>query len=447
MDQKNMRKSLAEDWIEDFDALPDEYLDEELNIAPGETLRITDRKIHLRTSVYSAGNIEFMNCVIIYNEHEEERKILVEGEGTVCIVDSVVICKGSRKDSRELLQQYLITCHSADYLSFKNTVFLDCAAFLASYHCLDFRMDHCKMINCYDRFMSVSGMDPGTSVHFSGCFFIQNDLASFHMETGDPSAIRVTIIEIKDSGTEKIEAVGCSFTEEESFRIAGSPNARRRAAFIGSNYGTSYENCSFTGLSVGIEAKSVKDCHFVSCTEAVAVPILCRDLAQTITDCRFEKCTNIFNPDANLKSLQVENCEFLSCYNRILSTGYQGGMTMDGCTFYDTFVQKDGDSWPSVFEVERDGSSSARSSIISRCHFIGVNLGKGYLFRANGFRKKPKGYAVSVSRCELSNCITDRPDAEIMDPYIIYDSVLKKNRKFTAIKIQPDCTGFDSSCA
>ena len=447
MDRETIINNEMYAFGEMIETLPEEYITESINVGPGETLRFDHKTIHLSSQINCEGNIEFDHCAVYYSESEEESEIIVERAGDVRIVDSFVVCIRGKRTTKEHIPHYLITCHSAAKLSFENTMFKDCAAFLVSYRCQEFQMYHCRLIDCYDRFMRISGLDHDTPVEITDSSFIIGDLDLFHMETGDSATLLATTIEIEADENKKIEVVNCSFAGNESFEtIIESNKAHGRVDFISSKYGVSYKRCTFEGLSTGIEAQSVKDCQFTWCTEAITVPLLCRDLVQIIKDCRFGSCTNIINPDANLKGLQIENCEFVSCYNRILSTGYQGGLVMEGCTFLDISVQEDGDSWPSVFEIERDGSRSACLSRITGCRFALVRLGKGYLFRANGLREKPRGYAVSISACELKDCTTDRPGFEIMDPYIVYDTMLKKNQRFHAIDIRPDCIGFDTPC-
>lgn len=414
--------------------MTDEVISAIMQIKEGETKTYRYKNIHLNAYINCAGNLRFDHCIIYYNETEAGDEITLRKNATLSISNSVVICKGYDEN-------VFIICEGDNQVTIDKTSFEDCCYFLKSRNSSGFIMSNCYLHNCYEGFISTY-LDENLECMIRDNMIVQDGLSSFYIEKGKGWG---TVIEINGGSEEKLEFYNNSIVEEEGFRRAGGDKGKdgNRVVFFSAENGE-VKNCSIVGISSPIRAHKYVNCKFERCSSAIRVNGgYWSKTSPVIDNCVFVECTKVIMTGKNTR---ITNCQFVSCYNQIISSdidAFLGGVCIEFCHFINIKVDNTF-SFHGIhpcLEFQRTKRSESRANYIKKCIFEGVEMGENFLIGASGW-EKPSGVVTYIENCDFKNCSTKRTSGKIIKEYIQYDTILKKNIDFHANHIS-ECRGLD----
>lgn len=421
--------------------MTDEVISTITQIKAGEAKTYKYKNIHLKAYINCEGNLTFDHCIINYNETDAGDEITLSKNASLTITNSVVICKGFDKN-------FFITCEGDTQITLDRNSFEDCSYFITSrYECV-FSMTNCRLHNCYEDFLWIYRGDKSSCV-IRDNIIIQDGLNSFYHKKNS-FCHSTTLIWVSSFGN-KVEFCNNSILEEDGFRRAGVEEGKdgNIITYFSCDDGE-VRNCSFKGISQSIHAFKYVECRFEKCTEAISPrKHYSSSSAPCIDNCVFVECTNVIR---TVKNTQITNCQFVSCYNNIISpTDDNGGVSVEFCQFINTKNTKNIFSWRfglfwetfglSCVTFSRAKDSKTRANYLKKCIFDGVELGDNFLIGALGI-EKPSGTVTYIESCDFKNCSTKRTSGKIIKEYIKYDTLFKKNIDFHANQVS-ECRGLD----
>lgn len=411
--------------------MEDETISSILQIRSGDTKLFKNKNLHIAAFINCEGNLEIDHCVVYYNESEAGDEITLAKGANLYIRNSLVICKGFDKN-------YFISCSGGNNVVYEKTTFIDCSYMIISRVDINFTMRMCELKNCYGEFVRI-WIGEDTACDISSNKIIQDNLSQFHTdnqaEMGSPRLLSISSLENKKN----IKFYDNIIREDESFRKAGvgEKGSDNHLKYLDCRKGDVF-NCSFIGISTSINVGEVRESKFENCTAAIFT-------GGIIDNCVFQNCTNVITTDDNT---QITNCQFVSCYNKIIeSESFFGGVRVEFCQFVNTknfAVEKsrlDIFKRPDCITFRRAKESKARVNYLKKCIFDGVEMGDNFLIAAKGY-EKPSGVVTYIEECDFKNCSTKRSSGKIIKEYIQYDTLFKKNLDFHANSIS-NCRGLD----
>ncbi len=448
--EENPRTDTEEDIIE----LTDENITSIMQIRAGETKQYRNKNIHLSAYVSCEGTIDIDHCVIFYNESEFGDEITLTSGAKFYIRNSLVICKGYDTS-------YFVNCKGANEIVFDNTTFIDCAYMIKVSSPVCFAMTKCVIKNCCDEFVYLyCGEDSVCDI--IGNRIIQNGLNQFNRGKCC-NGILSRLFNVSGDKSANVRISENYVKEENEFRIAGKDldeiKEKQAAAKtpLGMLVDCSIEtlkdicynrltyfqcefgevvNCTFEGIYAPLRAKTVKECRFEDCDEAVFAQ-------ETIDNCVFINCTNVIRHG---KGIDISNCQFISCFDSIVNFSlYGGGATIEYCQFVNLKNNQTFEKVSSEFDggyacLTFSRRKGENPNYLRKCIFNGVELGDSFLIgAANGFHK-PEGIIAYVEDCDFRNCSTKKISGNLIRENVPYDKLFNKRETCQAIKVQ-NCRG------
>lgn len=431
----NMEENSQEVDIE----LTEENITSILQIKRDENKVYSNKEIHISTYINCEGNIEFNNCVIYYNETDAGDEITVKKGGNISILDSVIVCKG-------IDRKPFILCEGDNKIVIESTTFIDCSDFMKATNGCSFVMNNCKIQNCLDRFLDIN-IGKKESSNIINNVVLQNDINELYFND-TKGILEDDMISISSYGDGSVHFVGNVIYEEESYRLKRNKLKKSYTHFryIYAPIAV-VQNCSFLGLSSGLWLSNIKECSFENCTEGIYAQKGWESNSKdpVIDDCVFINCTNVIYADNDTK---ITNCQFVSCYNSLISSSsFWGGIRVEFCQFSNIKNLPDNNARVG-FEQERScimfrraKEASSKANYLKKCIFEGVSIDKNFLIAATGY-EKPYDTVTYIEDCDFRNCETKRGSGKIIKEYIYYDTLFKKNQEFHANKLN-NCRGLD----
>ncbi len=420
----------------DIGTMEDYEISEILHIAQDEVKKIRNKQVHLKAYVDCSGALEFEHCVIYYNENEADEITLHVG-ASLTIRNSSVVCKGADTAS-------FITGKENNRVVIEKTTFENCSNFMSLSSCKKLSITKCELKNCGDKFLYVSMNSEAERFNVSENIIYENDIAGFNIEGMEynPTLMRVSCygrVCVFDNN---------EIVEAKEFSCIGRTEGDRKNSILYFSGDIKVTNCTFKGVSKGINATVVEKCRFQECQNTIET----QENAK-VEDCTFEECTRIIVAERGTK---ISACKFVSCYDELISVDWYGGVVIEFCQFTNIrYVDlpngvKTGVKFWGNTSRRRMASitlfcskdSNSKYNSIRNCIFDDVVIGKDYfLITAYGY-EKPKGTVSCIEECTFTNCKTARSTGEIIKEYISYDTVFKKDQSFRANEIK-NCKGLD----
>ena len=426
-----------EDEIEEESeiVMEDEFISSILQIRAGETKTYKNKNLHINAFINCEGNLEIDHCALYYNETNDRNQIVLARDAQLYIKDSMIKCKGFDKNS-------FISCEGENTICFETTTFVDCAYFLKSRSNCSFSMTRCELRNCYEDFISIS-VGEESLCDISSNIIIQDGLNDFYI---NHKAFSPTLITVSSYTEKKVQFRDNTIVEDPQFKKIGvneKDSDNKLCYFSCDNAAVS--NCSFMGISEAIVAIEVRDSKFQNCSKAIWIRDSWRVSEKALIDnCVFENSTNVID---TWRDTRITNCQFVSCYNRLVSSiGYQpGGVNIEFCQFINIknnllgglLLTDIGSIACIIFEYTK----KTKANYLKKCIFDGVELDDNFLIAASG-SEKPHGTVTYIEECDFRNCSTKRSSGKIIKEDVQYDTLLKKNQDFHANKIS-NCRGLD----
>lgn len=448
----------------------DEMISSILQIGGGEHKIFKNKNIHINAYINCEGTLEIDNCILYYNESEacDEIKLLTNAE--LIIKNSEVICKGFDK------KPFILSEGENTNVIFENNIFIDCAYFFEANKQISFKMAHCELKNCFNSFINISA-DSGTNCNISHNKMIQDNLNTFYIDTfkdfGRNSIIKIKYILYRKD----INVIFCEneVVEKQSFRDAADeiymkyrikdlsrslPNYSncpkseflklltkdnipyRRIFYLESNI-IEVSNCTFTGMSLGIEVPSISNSVFNDCQGCVQSPDSYDEILFSVDNCSFNNCTNVIFV-GEVYQTKIQKSNFISCYDKLIymdDISNRGNMHIESCQFTD--IKNNSDINCITLGIHEIGEKP-KSNYIKDCIFDGVELGNNFLVVAKRSTNlgEPKCAIGYIENCDFRNYTTKRQSGKIIKQYIQYNKIFKNDLDFYAIRLQ-NCRGLD----
>lgn len=431
----------------DTETLREDTISGILHVGTEETLIYRDKFLHFNAFVKCEGEMKFENCLILYNESDMFGEITLMPGAGLTIRDSVIVCKGMNKSP-------FLTGEGENRVEINHSIFEDCSFFLRMKGDVSLIIRECIMKNCFQKFIEMRlGSFAEYKCDISDNKIIQDRLAGFYQDALPSKPVTLININYTDMCTHGKDNI-CLFqrnaiTEKEDFvKNAGeTKNANVKIQYFSAEDAV-VSDCTFSGISGGIQASIIQNCSFQKCRKAFEVyhSTYSKGMPARIENCIFEECTDVLNLDDDAR---VSYCRFISCYDSIISTqGYDGGIIVEHCQFVNIRNNDISGLNALVFQkgcitFHRSKELRSRENRLSKCTFDGAKLNKGYLISASCC-EKPCGPVTFIDKCSFKNCISKREDGEIVRECIQYDTLFKKDQSFRA-NIISDCKGVDNS--
>lgn len=435
-DSTDRYETTDEREIENMEEMSDEIIKSILQIRSGETKLFTNKNIHISAYINCEGSLEIDHCVLYYNESEAGDEITLAKGARLHISNSLVICKGYDEN-------FFITCNEDTSISFENSTFVDCSYMLKAKDGANIIINKCELKNCYEKFIDVY-LKTDNTCNISGNLITENDLSTFNQKK-DKDFRDVEMMIISSSHDKQTIICENTINEDDSIKVAGITDERLNRICYFNAPGAVISNCTFIGLTEAVRAAEIRECKFVNCLEAIMIYRF-RDKESIVDNCIFEKCTEVITLYTNTK---VSNCQFISCYNRLINAPYYSGGNnrIEFCQFINTCNNLDDSKasnclyGTSCITLRRGKESDASVNCIKKCIFDGVNMEDNFLIAAYG-SEKPSGTVINIEDCDFKNCNTKRWSGKIIKEYIQYDTFFKKNQDYHA-NIITNCRGLD----
>lgn len=432
---------------EETKCVPTELTDVNINsilgIGNGETKTFSYNTVHFNSFVNCQGTLNFNHCRIIYNETDAGFGITLEGNATLNISDSEIICKGfSRKG--------FITAQSGNCsIAFMNNTFFDCTNFFiipksSDRPNMELVMKSCLLSNCLWNFLAFCA-------HFSSnkckgkvidCI-IRHDAIPAYLNGQDLNEKSITPSErrISFGGTpDPIMRFGLEISNTRFINLI-TDRKDMPITWIDTMQGT-IENCSFNGCEwYKIRASKLYNCSFTNCSALASVDDSF-EKDNAVENCVFTGCVDCIRICCYTT---IRNCQFYNCYDNIIDgDSAYGGVKIEFCEFYNLQMRK-GKGFlvnNSCIYLTRTKENDCEINTISKCIFDGCSLNDGFLIESYTGYGKPKGYIISVEECSFRNCTTNSANKEIVKLYTSYYGAFNKVYDFLGVSCS-NCTGLD----
>lgn len=432
-------------WFEDFgqigeaeneSVVPGEYEDliisDFWHIAKGEVCRFSYKYIHVQSIVDCEGTLEFENCTIHYGENEHFSEIKVNENGSISMRNCTVMGYSYFKD-----KHFITVGASNGTTTFTGCTFVDCASFIHIRNSLELK--DCVVRNpgsgfIYARSYShslITGNDPSTSVIENSRFAFENP----------PDFIK------KSSGV-IIQANNLIFSESKvvgEIRISSEEDANEKAdsfsTFVLANK-VKADRVLFVGISDIFKCTGeIKHSDFRECRGIVGGFAPFSDKL-TVEDCTFEQCTTVGNCISNVN---FSHCKFIYCYNCLISSGGEGKVHLEYCTFNKWCAIKEDKSRyfsSAMLEFERYKGKNYNGSSVKNCIFDNITANQYFVVLGRA-HENLDGYVASVEQCIFTNCTTERDSGKIIREYDHYYGLFNKRKNIRTVKVYSDCQGLD----
>ena len=408
---------------DDSSSFEEIFLQKIIHIPPEKTQQYRNKIIHVQSFINCEGTLEFDTCVIHYGE-----------EGYAGVIDlgknAAISMKHCTIENHSYRKSYFVEAKNQNKTHFSSCEFINCCHFINANGVLT--LDRCQIISPGEDFVSAYLAD----VSIAGCKFKLQSTPEFFPEKGRGdiiSAKRITFTENEVKGSFSLS----SLENMKKVDLVGQYNFLRMSSGIVKN--SSFLNFSSQLSGSYSEAVSIALCTFDNCYS-------CIDGFVRIEDCVFNECSKIIT--AAQKGSQITNCQFNDCFDQIISSGYDGGITLEFCEFNnwrssnprDTVMYSLGMPDPSMLLFKRSRKDGQRS-IIQRCIFNGAAAYQSFLIEGDIY-EKVKGMAVSVENCFFANCTTERQSGKIIKEYAHYYGRFNAKKEQQVVTIS-NCQGLD----
>lgn len=432
--------------------LIDEEITTIIQISAGETKVFSHRNIHLKSSVNCAGELIFDHCIINYNEADIGDEIALNRNASLSIKNCDVRCKGPSRD-------FFITCEGPGRITIDSSSFEDCTFFISAASGCEFTMTNCRLHNCYKGFLELF---ESNSV-IKDNIIIQDGLMGSYFK-GDYYD-KKRMISISGYNNSTTEFSNNIIIEEEGFREAIAVDKKKKVvshsdwSCYESNRGE-VRNCTFNGISNPVIAPGFIECRFENCTAGIKMSKHASCAKNPYVEgCLFSNSTNVI---CTIEGSRISNCQFVSCYNNIISPAstcdFGGGVIVEFCQFLNTENRKVenrllseyldagyplgvlGSGLSNVFclTFSRGNDSKSKASYLKKCIFDGVVLEDNFLIGVVGTRK-PSGTVVHIEDCDFRNIGIGGNTETIISKNMKYNTLFK-SKDFSAVNVSK-CRG------
>ncbi|MBE6021454.1 MAG: hypothetical protein E7228_06945 [Clostridiales bacterium] len=413
------------------------YIEERIIIEKGELGEYFDQIVHFNNSIYCYGELTFNGCAIYYNEPDTDGKIYMYQGSKITLKDCTVICRG--RDGKRFIQG-----EKENSVYAEGTKFIDCSDFLmVEYDCKELVISKCEFLNCcggmFDLYLDQQGH---CSIYDN--VIKQEKRAAFNLyKNNSIEWYKKTVFWIGGgSSTCGMEFKNNSVTVDPAFNEDIYTGKERYDAvyYLASKY-LEVTDCSFEGMSRGIDACYVRNCSFKDCDGAVLTNLdFDKKIFSYVENCTFENCMNVILTGFETR---VTECRFISCRRGIIRpSSLMGGVYINDCEFKDIVLDQNRarHEFLDVFRDDacivfaRDSRPECETNGLVNCRFENVSIKDGYLIAADGY-EKPFGEVGFVHNCSFTNCKTDNAQGKLIDDKSSFKNIFRKNIVVEVIRI------------
>lgn len=401
----------------------DEVISNILHVPAGTVKEFHNKNIYIKTYIRCEGTLRFKNCTVHYNESDETNEIIVEEGAVLEFLNCDIRCDGTEEN-------FFIQGKENSEMTFRNCEFYECSFFAKLEYKGSVIIEQSKFINPSEEFLSgqyKSGMIRNCVIIFTSIpispskdnEYAWNPIFNVHSFMDDAKFIVEECIVNGDA-----EAYSRTKPSLPIFDIEKGI----------------YHNCSFDFTNNCIKnAKEVNQCEFTNCVNVLTLDSIYTVDGIKLTNSLFIKCESVVEAK---KPSVISNCQFIDCANKVITTGYDGGVTIEFCEF-DNLTYTNGHSFSSEGSLyfNRSKEKSATFSTVRKCIFNGFKTDSGFLILGNVF-EKVKGPTAYIEECTFQNCVTNRDSGKIIKMYSTYFGLFNKQIEVEAISIR-NCRGLD----
>lgn len=395
-----------------------------LHISKDETKIFKNSRVHINSYINCEGHLSFDSCEIYYNENDYANGISLAEGASIDIINSRIICNGINEST-------FIHGERENSVVMKSCELNNCNYFIKLNSDSELLFDNCIINNPNINFLNgyvENGIISNCQINFTE--------KNHEDEKGNFSDFFGIFREKIFGLTGRVKVKECIISGSEQF----SSDLNKLKLF--DIDGAIYENCSFININSCIDnAEEVSKCNFYKCKDVVTLKsdYYNSNVSAKLTDCLFEECERVVEAD---KGSHILNCQFVRCKNRIIGVGYDGGVTIEFCEFYNITYDKDITlSEDACLYFKRTKGKQSTCSTVKKCIFDGINVGDGFLIFGDVF-EKVSGSTVYLQDCSFRNCVTKRESGKIIKDYDHYYGLFNKKVEIKTVSIS-GCNGLD----
>ena len=332
-------------------------------IKPGESKVFEHNNVHIKSFINCEGKIEFNHCNIYYNETNEGSKIQLKKSATLIIKNSSVICKGFNEN-------HFIFFEEGAQIIIEKTKFIDCSYFIKG-ECGSLTMKQCELMNCYKGFIDIRNYSDRRTYEISNTIITEEKLNGFNQ---NDKGYHNCLIDISADKSDTVKFHNNNIYEDPGF----NDNNLNFGYLSITGVVSSISNCSFEGITTAISALGFKNCKFSGCKACIR-DASSFDQGLLVDNCVFENSTEVIVLYYSRNGSKIQNCQFVSCYNKLISGPSSGGVIIEFCEFYNTKIINSDNALLSILNpgsiiFQRETGSSATYNTIRKCKFQTKNL-------------------------------------------------------------------------
>lgn len=412
----------------DYSANEDETISTMLSIGKGDKVVFKNKNIHLDSYIKCDGKLEFIDCVINYNEFDNGDEIQIGEDASIAFDGCMICCKGY---DESVFISNIDYCNNK--FSFKNSSFFDCSYFINVNNVEEAIIENCYFHNCFNRFMHIS-LNEDASFIMDSNYFMLDDVCDFNsIYLGQGFFSGCTIIRIESVSSDPSKEISITNLLLEESLDESSEISEKYISILDASK-VKLKQSTVLNLSKDLFVRGAYNCYFKDCLIGLN-GFDEYDVASEVDNCLFDTCTNIFRFQHDVS---IHDSSFVSCYGGFFD-GF-GSLKIKKCNFYNTKFINDS-AWGSVhkafIEVGYPDSS------LKECVFDGIELSNGHLIAGKGYDSSASNVC-SVSGCYFLNWKKGDND-NLINEYTEYLGLFNKSKSVKSINVSSDCKGLDKS--
>lgn len=446
----------------------EEVISEFLHIQEGETKKIEDSDVYIRSHVQCNGTLIFDKCRLFYGDEEAEYSVDLN-PGAILKINSCAVYYGGKTESYLVkVKEGKVDISNSTFYEIKRFVdaedtminmemsnFQKCGEFIEPSGETEISIESCKIGATSEKFIddcSASLSVNRTEVEFTRITdIIMPESFGSRALFGRCNSAKITESkiygpEINENYTEDLNndlENKLGYRDERSEEINKIPSLYGVKGIVSLllmlnerkiSESATFMNCTFENIGpVGGDKTKAYNCLFRRCFGAFNV---IREGIEAV-NCVFEECTRVVEDGEN--SL-ISSCAFYECHGEIISSDRMGGgITIEDCTFVNASFDEEITNKKALLQLKWVNKGANK---IKNCIFDGVCINGGYLIKCDYHDKKINN-TLEIENTVFQNVRTNDSDGCIIKSEGKISKTFGKDfvRDFAVIR---DCKGLEN---
>lgn len=396
---------------------------------------VYERKIiYFNSNIACEGDIEFVDCVVVYNDNSYGG-IRLSTSSSLNAINTSFVCKNKNDKAFILSDAYSI----GDIL-FEKCVFYDCSNFLNLKDVNSFRICDSVMYNISNGFISVS--TDRKDICLNNVRIMQNDLKDYNIPSNDVNVFKLisyranTVISnvyvfesnnFRNKIVEKRKIESKYFDEHSAiaclnyFQFEYAYEKEIQSVITNSKF--------VNAKNIFINATKIENCIFENCRKVSETRYMSEDTEIDINNNIFRNCSSCYYNILDIANAKISYCRFIDCIGRICE-GHFEKVIFTYCEFIGCKnIDNDRDYDPEIMIKLKE-----KNSIIKDCIFECVDAKYGFIIGSSANDDRD-GIKVMIEDCEFINCASQRESKKLIKQWEHYYGMFNKRKETKVVDV------------